>query len=70
MKGMFKLLFSNADEELEKLKVIKQEIEEINTLELDKMFVGVEDIQRVFPQHNQEKNKTRRVGRLSVCRQL
>ena len=45
---MFKMLFSNADEELEKLKLIKQEIEEINTLELDKMFVGVEDIQKTF----------------------
>lgn len=48
MKGMFKLLFSNADEELEKLKILKQEIEEINKLELSKMFVGVEDIQKTF----------------------
>jgi len=42
------MLFSNADEELQKLKTLKAEIEEINALQIDKLFVTVEDIQRIF----------------------
>lgn len=42
------MLFSNADEELEKLKLLKEEIDKINEIEVDKLFVGVDDIARIF----------------------
>ena len=42
------MVFSNADEELEKLKLLKEEIDSINEIELEKLFVSVEDISRIF----------------------
>ncbi len=42
------MVFSNADEELKKLELLKEEIEKINSLEVDKLFVSVDDIARIF----------------------
>lgn len=42
------MVFSNVDEELEKLNTLKESIEEIKSLQIDKMFAGVKDIMRIF----------------------
>lgn len=42
------MVFSNVDEELEKLNKIKEIVEEVNFFQIDKMFAGVEDIMRIF----------------------
>ncbi len=42
------MVFSNVDEELEKLNKIKEMVEEINFLEAEKMFLGVKDIMHIF----------------------
>jgi len=38
------MVFSNTDEELEKIKMLKEQIESFNKIEADKMFLGVKKL--------------------------
>lgn len=42
------MIFSNADEELEKLKQLKTVIDDVNNLELDKLFVSKEQLAKAL----------------------
>lgn len=42
------MIFSNVDEEIEKLKMVKELVNEINSIECKKMFVSREQLAEVF----------------------
>lgn len=42
------MVFSNADEELEKLKQLKNVIDEVNKIEIDKLFIGKEQLAKAL----------------------
>ncbi|MCM1286641.1 MAG: hypothetical protein NC227_10855 [Bacteroides sp.] len=42
------MIFSNTDEELEKLKQLKNVIDEVNSLEIDKLFVSKEKLAKAL----------------------
>lgn len=42
------MIFSNADEELEKLKQLKKVIDEVNSLEINKLFVSKEQLAKAL----------------------
>lgn len=42
------MVFSNADEELERLKEVKKAVDEINHIEADKLFLSKEELAKLL----------------------